>query len=120
MDTESILLEYYDKEKKKLNISSKSGEKRMKDSNKAKKKTSKVSSALIKKGYASSKNSKARVLKKEAPRISQSQKMPKTKSSPAAKKLLPSIDNIKEFLQIAGSVLQIAFWLSMIYKNFTC
>jgi len=61
------------------------------------KKTAKTSSALMKKRAASSKTSK------NAPRLSNSQKKLKTKTAtgaPATKKLLPSMDDIKEFLGV--------------------
>merc|ERR1719341_1979676 len=66
------------------------------------KKTAKTSSSLMKKRAASSKTSKAWILKKNAPKLSNSQKNLKAKSAaaPATKKLLPSMDDIKEFLGV--------------------
>merc|ERR1719341_2694013 len=76
-----------------------------KSSLKSVKKTAKTSSALMKKRAASSKTSKAWILKKNAPRLSNSQKKLKTKSAaPATKKLLPSMDDIKEFLGVKQKV----------------
>ena len=85
-------------------VASKSAKNRIlkkKASPKSIKKTAKSSSALMKKRSASSKTSKAWILKKNAPRLSNSQKKLKTKSAaPATKKLLPSMDDIKEFLGV--------------------
>ena len=89
-------------EGKKRAVASKSAKKVMlkkKALNKANKKTAKTS-ALKKKKTASSNTGKAWVLKKKAPRAN-SQKMLKTKSSPpATKKMLPSMDDIKEFFGV--------------------
>ena len=88
-------------EGKKRAVASKSAKKVMlkkKALNKANK-TAKTS-ALKKKKTASSNTGKAWVLKKKAPRAN-SQKMLKTKSSPpATKKMLPSMDDIKEFFGV--------------------
>jgi len=72
------------------------------------KKTAKISSTLMKKRAAASKTRKAWILKKNAPRLSNSQKELKTKSAtsaPATKKLMPSMDDIKEFLGVKQKAL---------------
>merc|ERR1712142_918681 len=79
--------------------SSKSMMLKKKASQKAKKRTfkAKTSSALMKKSAASSKTSKTWILKKKSP----SKNMLKSKASPPdTKKLLPSMDDIKEFFGV--------------------
>ena len=67
---------------------------------KALKKIAKDSSALGKKRAASSKTNKGKSLQKKAPRLSNNSKVFKTKNPAPAKKILPSMDDIKDFFGI--------------------
>ena len=88
---------------KKRAVSSKSGKRMVlqkKPSKKAIKKTAKVPSALTKKRAASSKTAKGKSLQKKDLRRSSSSKNLKTKAPAQAKKIMPSLDDIKEFFGV--------------------
>ena len=88
---------------KKRVVSSKSGKRMVlqkKPSKKAIKKTAKVPSALTKKRAASSKTAKGKSLQKKDLRRSSSSKNLKTKAPAQAKKIMPSLDDIKEFFGV--------------------
>ena len=90
---------------KKRAVSSKSGKRMVlqkKPSKKAIKKTAKVPSALTKKRAASSKTAKGKSLQKKDLRRSSSSKnlKIKTKAPAQAKKIMPSLDDIKEFFGV--------------------
>ena len=88
---------------KKGAVSSKSGKRMVlqkKPSKKAIKKTAKVPSALTKKRAASSKTAKGKSLQKKDLRRSSSSKNLKTKAPAQAKKIMPSLDDIKEFFGV--------------------
>ena len=88
---------------KKRTVSSKSAKRMVlqrKAPQKAIKRTAKDSSALVKKRAASSKTSKGKSLQKKALRLSNSSKVLKTKKPAPAKKIMPSLDDIKDFFGI--------------------
>jgi len=88
---------------KKRTVSSKSAKRMVlqrKAPQKAIKRTAKDSSALVKKRAASSKTSKGKSLQKKALRLSNSSKVLKAKKPAPAKKIMPSLDDIKDFFGI--------------------
>ena len=89
---------------KKRTASSSKSAKRMvlqrKTPKKAIKRTAKVSSALVKKRATSSKTNKGKSLQKKAHRLSNSSKVLKTKKPAPAKKIMPSLNDIKNFFGI--------------------
>ena len=88
---------------KKRVVSSKSGKRMLlqrKAPKKAVKKTAKLSSALMKKKAASFKTVKGKSLQKKDLKRSRSSKVLKTKAPAPAKKIMPSLDDIKEFFGV--------------------